>query len=235
MKRRRQRLLFALGDLHLSHSVQKPMDIFGSVWENHAAQISQNWISTVTDEDTVLLPGDLSWAMTLNEAIADLHWLDRLPGKQIMIRGNHDYWWSGIGRVRSQLSDKQIAIQNDAVVAQDYAVCGSRGWLLPSHPKFQDSDEAIFRRETERLRLSLEVARQFDRPIIVMLHYPPCSDAQPDTAFTQLLEAYSVRLCIYGHLHGPAHRFAFEGSKNGVVYRLVSADYLGFKPLPLEL
>lgn len=228
-------MFFALGDLHLSHSVEKPMDVFGDLWKNHAERVHDNWLKIVSADDYVLVPGDISWAMTLDEATADLEWLSRLPGRQVMIRGNHDYWWSGIGRVRNHLFENQIAIQNDAFEAGGYAVCGSRGWLLPSHPKFTEHDEAIYRRELERLRLSLEAAQQMNLPIVAMVHYPPCSQNDMDTAVTHLLESYSVHMCVYGHLHGLAHRFAFEGEKNGVEYRLVSADYVGFSPVPLSL
>lgn len=210
------------------------MDIFGNGWEGHAEKIRANWISQVTDDDVVLLPGDLSWGMTLDEAKADLEWLSELPGTQILLRGNHDYWWNGIGRVRSSLSSKQTAIQNDAVAVSGYGVCGTRGWLLPSHPQFTDSDEVVYHREVQRLQLSLEAAAKLQLPIIVMFHYPPLSPAQLETDFTHLLENYEVRQCVYGHLHGAAHRFAVEGIHRGVDYRLVSADYVNFFPAHLE-
>jgi len=227
-------VLFALGDVHLSHAVKKPMDIFGSVWEDHDERIRENWMRKVSPDDTVLLPGDLSWAMTLAEAKADLEWLGNLPGRQILLRGNHDYWWSGIGRVRNQLTGNQTAIQNDAVSVEGYAVCGSRGWLLPSHPQFSDSDAVIYSRELQRLTLSLDAGARMGLPLLVMLHYPPLSQTDTDTEFTRMLEAYGVRLCIYGHLHGAAHRFAVQGTHNGVNYQLVSADYLNFEPLTLS-
>lgn len=222
--------VYALGDLHLSAVADKPMGVFGEVWERHAERIASAWTETVTDDDIVLLPGDLSWAMTLPEAQPDLNWLAALPGHQLMIRGNHDYWWSGIGKVRQALSERQHAIQNDALALHNYAFCGSRGWLLPSHPKFTETDETIYRREAERLRLSLGQAKTYGLPIIALLHYPPCGLFGEDTIYTDLLTEFSVDLCVYGHLHGPAHRFAFEGQKSGVDYRLVSADYVGFAP-----
>ncbi|QQE76840.1 metallophosphoesterase [Alicyclobacillus sp. SO9] len=226
--------IYALGDLHLSLFVDKPMDIFGQTWEHHTEQIEANWRTVVNNNDTVLLPGDLSWGMTLDEAVPDLEWMARLPGHQIMIRGNHDYWWHGITRLRQTLATNQTAIQNDAVVAEGYAICGTRGWLLPSHPQFDVNDEPIFRRELERLRLSLTAASKLDMPIIAMLHYPPCSSNNHQTEFTEILESYNVKVCIYGHLHGPTHRFAFEGEQNGVTYRLVSADFVNFSPIRLN-
>ena len=151
-----------------------------------------------------------------------------------MIRGNHDYWWNGIQKVRSLLSPSLHAIQNDVWVYESFAICGTRGWVLPSHPKFAPEDEVIYRREGERLRLGLQAAAQTGLPILVMLHYPPCSSLGEETLFTHLLEEYGVKTCVYGHLHGQAHRFAVEGSYQGVTYQCVSADYVQFVPVPLN-
>jgi len=227
--------VFAIGDLHLSESetVNKPMDIFGSDWHNHQIHIEQNWRNTVTPEDIVLLPGDISWAMTLDEAQSDLNYIERLPGRKIMIKGNHDYWWSSISKIRSRLHPSLSAIQNDAIDVGAFVVCGTRGWLLPSHPKFTEDDEVIYRREAERLKLSLQAANQFQKPMVAMLHYPPCSTSDLCTLFTDLLSEFHVTLCIYGHLHGVAQRFAVNEIVNNVQYRLVSADYLRFTPVQL--
>lgn len=225
--------LYAIGDLHLSEAVDKPMDIFGPQWDHHADRIADAWRRTVSEEDIVLLPGDISWAMTLDEAQSDLNWIARLPGTKVMIRGNHDYWWSGITKVRNRLQSRHFAIQNDALDLGEISVCGTRGWTLPTHPKFSDEDRTIFERECMRLTMSLEAASKLQKPIVVMLHYPPCTSLATQTPFTALLSDYNVSLCVYGHLHGMAHRFAFEGSLHGVQYRLVSADYLEFRPLSL--
>jgi uncharacterized protein len=223
--------IYALGDLHLAHSVDKPMGVFGQEWQDHPNKIESLWNQVVTDTDAVLVPGDISWAMTLQEAALDLEFVSRLNGTKLLIRGNHDYWWNGISKVRSALAPNCIAIQNDAAVFQDYAICGTRGWILPGHPKFTADDETIYLREIGRLKMSLERAATTDKPIIAMLHYPPCGQDGEDTGFTQLLEQYGVKVCVYGHLHGAAHRFAFEGVKNGVKYQLVSADYVNFCPV----
>ncbi|MCL6518115.1 metallophosphoesterase [Alicyclobacillus sp.] len=225
--------LFAIADLHLAQAVDKPMDVFGPEWDGHPEKIREAWCQMVSDTDIVLLPGDISWAMTMDEALPDLRWIGALPGIKVMIRGNHDYWWSGIGKVRRVLGPNHYAIQNDALALGDWAICGTRGWLLPSHPKFTETDETIYRREANRLKLSLDAAKQLGRPIVAMLHYPPCGELGETTVFTELLVEYGVQLCVYGHLHGPAHRFAVEGLADGVEYRLVSADYVGFKPVPL--
>ncbi|MBX5436177.1 MAG: metallophosphoesterase [Alicyclobacillaceae bacterium] len=225
--------LYALGDLHLSESVDKPMDVFGDDWRNHRERIELAWRSIVLASDIVLLPGDISWAMTLDEAAPDLHWISSLPGSKVMIRGNHDYWWHGIGKVRRALPAGVLALQNDAVALGGYAICGTRGWLLPSHPRFTDHDHTIYLREVERLRLSLTQAARLGQPIVAMMHFPPCTQTGEATRFTELLEQFGVCVCVYGHLHGAAHRYAFEGVRGGVSYRLVSADYVGFQPVPV--
>jgi len=193
--------------------------------------VKKNWEALITEDDLVLIAGDISWAMHPEEAHIDLEWIHALPGTKVLIRGNHDYWWNGISKVRSALPPNCIAIQNDAFVFQDYAICGTRGWILPGHPKFTADDETIYLREIGRLKMSLERAASSDKPIIAMLHYPPCGQDGEDTGFTKLLEEYAVKVCVYGHLHGAAHRFAFEGVKNGVKYQLVSADYVNFCPV----
>jgi uncharacterized protein len=226
--------VFAIGDLHLGEGVNKPMDIFGGNWDAHTDKIAQNWRSCISEEDLVLLPGDISWAMTLSEAQLDLAWIGQLPGQKVMIRGNHDYWWSGISKVRRILPDGLFAIQNDAILFQSITICGTRGWLLPTHPKFSVEDETIYLREIARLRLSLEAAKKIHiSPIIVMMHYPPLSVDGISTVFTDLFESYEVETCVYGHLHGTAARFGYNGIKNGVKYQLTSCDSLQFKPIEL--
>lgn len=225
--------LYALADLHLGHAVNKPMDVFGPSWAQHTEQIERNWRARIHPADTVLIPGDISWAMHLEEAEPDLAFIAALPGRKILLRGNHDYWWSSISKLRARLASSVIALQNGAVEVEGWAICGSRGWLLPSHPKFSEGDETIYLREAERLRMSLEAAASFNRPLLAMMHYPPTDQTGGDTLFTELLEQHRVKLCVYGHLHGAAHRFAFEGHKAGVEYRLVSSDYLTFAPLRL--
>jgi len=228
--------IYAIGDLHLPGGQEKPMDIFDSAWENHPEIIARNWRETVEEDDLVLMPGDLSWAMKLEEAAEDLAYLGRLPGRIVLIRGNHDYWWGPIGRVRRALPPNVQAIQNDHVpLGERGAICGSRGWVLPGSPGFSEDDERIYRREVERLTLSLESARKAGRvPSIVMLHYPPLAARARPTEFTRLLEEYGAALCVYGHLHGrEAHERAVQGSVRGVEYVLASCDAIGFSPLPL--
>lgn len=226
--------IFAIGDLHLPGKQEKPMDIFGSGWTDHPERIRQAWLEVVGPNDWVLMPGDLSWAMTLEEAADDLAYLGGLPGTTVIIRGNHDYWWSAIGKVRRALPPRVYALQNDHVLLPDgTAVCGTRGWDLPSRTD-DPHDAKVFQREVQRLRLSLESAVNAEaRPRIVMMHYPPMVGSSQSTPFTDLMEEYGVSLCVYGHLHGAGRRVAVEGVHRGVEYRLVACDAIGFRPLYL--
>lgn len=221
--------LFAIADLHLSLASEKPMDIFGEAWRDHAEKIEENWRRVVGKEDLVLLPGDISWAMRLEDALPDLAFIGRLPGKKILLKGNHDYWWSAIGRVRALLPDGMRALQNDAFAEEDIRVCGTRGWLCPGAPAFGEADRKIYLRELDRLRLSLNALAEDGRRV-AMLHFPPVCEKEGGSGFTELLEAAGVTTALYGHLHGDAGRTAFEGERNGVVYHCVAADKLDFCP-----
>lgn len=222
--------IFAIADLHLSNDESKPMDIFGAQWENHFARIREDWASKVSDEDIVLLPGDLSWEMKLEAAVSDIRRVGALPGRKVLIRGNHDYWWSSIGRVRENLPEGMYAIQNDAVTIDGFTFCGTRGWVLPGEDSDAD-DERIRARELGRLRLSVDSALRIagDGPIICLLHYPPLLEAMRNTEVTALIEQTPIREVVYGHLHGNALKGAFRGMHNGVNYHQVSCDGIGFK------
>lgn len=227
--------IFAIADLHLPGGDIKPMDVFGQHWANHFEKISEDWRGRVSEEDLVLLPGDLSWAMQLEDAREDLCRLGELPGRKVLLRGNHDYWWSGIGKVRAALPENMWAVQNDCVVFEDAVVCGTRGWLLPTSSS-TENDAKIYQRELLRLEMTLsEAARRAEgRRILCMMHYPPLLDLYRETGFTQLLERFSVRDVLYGHLHGAGIRTAYRGEWNAVRYHLVSCDSLGFKLYRLE-
>ncbi|MBQ4085547.1 MAG: metallophosphoesterase [Clostridia bacterium] len=226
-------MIFSIADLHLSGG-DKPMDVFGSHWENHFERIRTSWLESAGADDIVLLPGDLSWAMRLEDAQDHLHEIGSLPGRKVILRGNHDYWWSAIGKVRAALPEGMYAVQNDALLLDGTLICGSRGWLLPGADCSAD-DKKIFERELIRLEMSLKKARALsaEAPLIVMLHFPPLTVAEPDTAVTALLEQYAPQHVVYGHLHGPATRAAFTGEHNGIEYHLVSCDALGFKLRPI--
>lgn len=221
--------IYAIGDLHLSTVNPKPMDVFGEGWSDHVVRLISAWRETVAEDDVVLVPGDISWAMTLENAAPDLDFVAGLPGQKILLRGNHDYWWGAKSRVAAALPPGMRLIQNDSVTIGDYAVGGTRGWLLPGMNGFTESDTKIFARETQRLTLSLSSMPKGKRKL-VMMHFPPLTPQSPDTAFTALLEEAGVEQCVYAHLHGAAHKGAFIGEHNGVRYSLVSADYLQFFP-----
>lgn len=221
--------IYAIGDLHLSFSQDKPMDVFGESWRGHTERLESAWRETVGAEDLVLIPGDISWAMQLSAASPDLSFIGNLPGVKLLLRGNHDYWWSSVTRVRASLPSGVFALQNDAFSFGDVCVCGTRGWTCPGSAAFDAQDEKIYLRELQRLSLSLSKAEP-GRMLIAMTHYPPFSEKRRTSGFTELLENAGCRLAVYGHLHGAAHRTAFEGEQNGVAYRCVAADYLRFVP-----
>lgn len=231
--------IFAIGDLHLPGGDKKPMDVFGAHWENHFERIGEDWRNRVSDEDVVLIPGDISWAMQLEPALEDLRRISLLPGRKLILRGNHDFWWSSLTQLRCSLPENMHALQNDAYDAGDVVFCGSRGWILPQpgnteavQGKAGSQDEKIYRREAMRLEMSLKAARQLagDRPVFAMMHYPPLLPeyARGGTEFTRLMTQYGVARCVYGHLHGPSVQRGYNGLYNGVQYDLVSCDALGF-------
>ena len=226
--------LFSIADLHLSTSQEKPMDIFGGWWINHTDTLLKNWVSKITDTDTVIIPGDISWALKLEEAKLDLDWLDALPGKKILVKGNHDLWWTSIQKL-TNLYDRIDFIQNSCSLYQDYAICGTRGWLCPGESGFDSHDEKIYSRELGRLKLSLEAAKNRGiHKIIGILHFPPTNEKLEASGFTALFEQYQVEQVVYGHLHGEeAYKYGLQGVRGGVAYKLTSCDFLACEPLKL--
>jgi len=227
--------IWGLSDLHLSFSTDKPMHVFGEHWQGHADKMAAAWDAVVADDDIVLCPGDLSWAMKLDEAKADLAWIAARPGRaKVLTRGNHDYWWSAIGKVRGALPAGLVALQNDAVDVGEVVVCGSRLWTCPGALDWDAHDEKVYLREVERLRLSLQAAQKLaaGRPVVAAIHYPPFDRQQNDTAYSRLLEEFGVSVVVYGHLHGRrAHKTAFVGERRGVRYHLIACDAVDFRPL----
>lgn len=225
--------IWGISDLHLSFSTDKPMDIFGEQWQDHAGQMAYHWDLLVKNDDIVLCPGDLSWAMKLLEARKDLDWIGARPGTKILVKGNHDYWWNAIGKVRNFIPKNCIALQNDAHDIGEFVVAGSRCWSAPGSFDYTAQDEVIYKRELERLRMSLDQAMLIGKgkPILAAIHYPPFTMGQENTAFADVLEKYPVKICVYGHLHGQkSFKYAFEGERNGILYMMLSCDYLRFKP-----
>ena len=222
--------LYAIGDLHLCLGAPKPMDIFGGAWVGYMDKLKRGF-ETIKDTDTTVLLGDLSWALSLQEASADFAWIDQIPGKKIILKGNHDYWWSTAKKFYDFCAENgysnQFILNNNCYEYEDWAICGTRGWFFEEE-RSGEHDEKVFKRELMRLEASLQAAG--DKNKIVFLHYPPIYKGYTCTEILRLLEEYDVRKCFYGHLHGGSHGLAIEGLWNGVEFKLVSADKLGFSP-----
>ena len=225
--------IFAIGDLHLSLSVEnKSMDVFGPGWANHVDRLREGWQDTVGEDDLVLVPGDISWGLRLEEAEADLRFIHQLKGTKVLLRGNHDYWWTGYSKVKSVLPPSVKAVQNDALLWNGVIVGGTRGWNTPLSPDFSEGkDRKIFEREKLRLGLSLRAMDDMaGRLRVVMLHYPPFNEKGEPTDFADLIRGHGVDHAVYGHLHGRSCLGSFEGDHEGTRYHLVSADHLQFVP-----
>ncbi|KEI06663.1 metallophosphoesterase [Clostridium botulinum] len=224
--------LYAISDLHLSLNSDKPMDVFGEHWSNHDERIKENWINKITNEDTVLIAGDISWSMKMEDGMEDLEWIHKLPGKKIISKGNHDYWWGSISKLNSLYEDINF-IQNNYFVYENYAICGTRGWNPPSD-KYTQHDEKIYNREQIRLRISLDSAKKAGyEKIIVMIHYPPVNDKFEETELIKIFKEYNVQKVIYGHLHGTSLKNVFEGNHDGVEYIMTACDYINFDPISI--
>ncbi len=234
--------IYALGDLHLSFkklptpgfwaeaAEYKPMGEINPAWTNHARLIYENWVKIVQPEDLVLVPGDISWAMRLEEAKSDLGFLGLLPGKIVGVQGNHDYWWQSISRVRAVLPPNIILIQNDHVWINGLALCGTRGWICPGASHFQEKDKKIYHREIIRLENSLKSIKLPAKEIIVLMHYMPTNEKHEFNRFIEVLQKYGVTTVVYAHLHDRANRYRLPSNTWGINFYLTSADYLGFKP-----
>ncbi len=234
--------VFAIADLHLSLTTNKPMDVFGAGWQDYVQRLEEAWRDVVKSEDTVLIPGDISWGISMEEALADLTFLDRLPGLKILSKGNHDYWWGTNKKVEDFMAEHGLhtmkVLKNNGFVVENVLVAGTRGWLLPENPESKEADQKIYVREVGRLERSLADAATKcngeNLMKVAMLHYPPIYDPNRENGFTTALERHNIDLCIYGHLHGRGHLKAYNGEKNGVKYQLVAADYLHFKPVKIS-
>lgn len=222
--------LYAIGDLHLCLGAEKPMDIFGGAWVDYMQKL-ETGMSIIKPEDTTVLLGDLSWALDLDQAKADFAWINALPGRKIILKGNHDYWWSTAKKFYSFCNENSFCdmfiLHNNFYLYDDVAICGTRGWFF-EEDRSGTHDEKVFKRELLRLEESLKSAG--DRQKIVFLHYPPRYKGYTCEEILQLLNQYDVRQCFYGHLHGASHGLALEGVWDGITYKLLSADRLNFVP-----
>ncbi len=226
--------IYAIGDLHLSFANSKPMDIFGDKWKNHEEKIKKDWLSKVKNEDTIIIAGDFSWAMNLEETIKDFEYLNNLPGKKILLKGNHEYWWSTITNIKKFLKENKFLnidfLQNNSFEIEEKIICGTRGWTLANEDS--ENGHKIINRECIRLELSIKDAlkRKSDKnEIIVFMHYPPITKQNQDTEFIKTLKKYDIKRCYYAHLHGESIDDAVEGNIQGIEFKLISADSLNFK------
>ena len=249
--------VFAIGDLHLSFAQSKQMDVFGPQWENHERKLEENWRATVSDEDVVLMPGDLSWAMRLEEAKSDLDWLAALPGRKVLLRGNHDYWWASVSKIRKVLEGTNIdVLRNNCVRFDGVCIVGARLWKAPGlslgsvplqaqRPEAAEvvkkdraapeEDERIWRRELGRLRLSLDAVPRDADLVIAMTHFPPVNPEGEGSEAAEIIEQAGIAQCVFGHIHNVDRTLLpqFDVTRGPTRYRLVSADYLDFRPLKI--
>ncbi len=223
--------LYAIGDLHLCLGAPKPMDIFGGAWVGYMDKLREG-LSVITGEDTTVLLGDLSWALDLSEAREDFAWINEIPGRKIILKGNHDYWWSTAAKFQKFCTENGFSnmelLNNNAFCYEEYAICGTRGWFFEEERSGQH-DEKVFKRELLRLEASLKAAG--DAHKLVFLHYPPKYKGYECPQIIELLQRYEVRRCFYGHLHGGSHKLAMEGQWDGIDYKLCAADYVSFQPV----
>lgn len=230
--------VFAISDLHLSTVCNKPMDVFGKSWENYFEQICDDWTTKVGEQDLVLLAGDFSWAMRMEEALPDFAVVDKLPGTKVILRGNHDYWWNTISQVRNTIPHNFYALQNDCLRFGDVLICGTRGWVCPDGDNLNAEDKKIFLREIERLKLSLSAMQQQRKPtdkVIAMMHFPPFNARYEDSPFVNLFVANNVDTVVYGHLHGKDCRANLRLNKFGIDFYLTSCDLVENKLVEIEL
>ncbi len=222
--------VFAIADLHFDSKKEKPMNVFGDNWIDHEENIIENWKNVVGENDLVLVPGDISWATKLNDAIVDLSIIERLPGTKIIGKGNHDYWWSTSNKL-DKLNLKTIKfLKNNSYEYNGVIVCGTRGWDTMEEHTEAKSNEKIYIRELNRLRLSLECIKKGNNKLIVMLHYPPFNNIGLPNEFFHILKEYETDICVYGHLHGEdGHKNIKEGLIDQVQVHCVSSDYMDFK------
>lgn len=231
--------IYAISDLHLSFSTNKPMNIFGDNWNNYEKRIEENWKKLVKEEDTILLPGDFSWGMTFEEAKPDFEYINKLPGKKIMLKGNHDYWWGTLNKINKFLNENNFKniniLYNNSYLVENKIICGTRGWTIVDN---DEENEKIYKRELLRLEMSLKDGINKygkEKEIIVCMHYPPTNEKLMEKSeFIEIMKKYNVKKCIYGHLHGECQKDAIKGNINGIKMELVSCDYTDFKIVIIE-
>ena len=224
--------VYGISDFHLSINTPKPMDIFGEVWSNYLDEIALHWESEVDEDDVVLIAGDISWAMKMEDVVPDLEYLGKYKGKKVLLRGNHDYWWHSISALRKILPQNMYAVQNDCLRFDKLLVCGTRGWTTPENKIFSEEDKRIYDRELIRLKLSLDEmdkVRKVDDNVIIMMHFPPFNSKFDASPFTDLIRMYAPDRVVYGHLHGKNVKVRPLVNIGGVEYILTSCDLVNNK------
>ena len=230
--------IYAISDLHLAQSIDKPMDVFGGRWADYMEKLKAEWGNIVCEEDSVVIPGDISWATYFEQALEDFNFINTLPGTKIISKGNHDYWWSTLNKLNKFLDNNSFAtirfMHNNSFTIDNSVLCGTRGWKCPGDDDFSQEDRRIYNRELKRLELSLKsIEKAEGKEIIVAMHYPPFNSKKEPSEFVELMSRYGTSVCIYGHLHGESCNTAVIGEIQGIDFKLVSSDYLRFRPLLL--
>ena len=224
--------LYAIADLHLSFGVDKPMDIFGG-WEDYQTRIYENWQKNIKEDDLVVIAGDISWAMTTKEAVADFKFIESLNGKKIIMKGNHDYWWSTKSKIEKMFLENDIKsieiMQNNSFRYENISICGTRGWI---NENGKEADKKVLTREAMRLEMSIQSADE-ETEKIVFLHYPPIFKNDCNYSILEVLKKYNIKTVYYGHLHGASCLNAFEGERDGITYKLISGDHIKFNPVKI--
>lgn len=225
--------IFVIADLHLSFGVEKPMDVFAG-WQDHWQRIEKSWRRLVKENDTVIIPGDISWGLTLDEALPDFRFIDNLPGQKIISKGNHDYWWQTAKKLQEFLNKNNFTtirfLHNNSYEVENYIICGTRGWIFENG---QQQDEKVILREAGRLKTSLDYIKS-DKEKIVFLHYPTIYQEQRANHIINTLKDYNIKQCFYGHLHGKTINYAFNGVSEGIKYKLISRDAIDFCPYVID-
>ncbi len=223
-------MIYSIADLHFDDTGEKSMDIFGENWQKHEQKIIDNWQNTIKDNDLVLIPGDISWALKCEEAYEDLKKIDELPGKKVISKGNHDYWWQSLNKINQFKFNTINFLQNNSFIYNDVGIVGTRGWSAIDRALEDSHDKKIYLRELNRLKLSIESLEYKPKKLITVIHYPPFNSDLSPNEFVDIMKEYGVDICLYGHLHSEGHRYAVEGIVEGIEFHLVASDYINFQP-----
>lgn len=224
-------MIYGLSDLHLDYTCKKSMEVFGAAWENYEQRMFKFWSEIVTDNDYIIIPGDISWALKLEEAEKDLRRIETLPGKKVFLKGNHDFWWSSLNKIEKLNFKNMFFLQNNSIETENYVFIGTRGWISPNSSEFkEDVDRKIFERELVRLKLSFDSIKNKNKEIICLFHYPPVEKDRTFNALGDFVKENGIKIVLYGHLHANALYNVVDEVIDGIEFHCLSADYLKFIP-----